>query len=1056
MQYVPFSAESKVSLDGFLSTVQFTETRAYKAVLDTLERRNHVVILGRPGDGKTTLGFQALQSLRETYDINPLIPRFPALGFLSHLADEKRFSIFLDDMFGIYTVSEQAISRPLLYQILSSLRKGNFLIMSMRKDIYLQCKIQLPKELFGQDIVIDLTNSEFELLEKEKRSMMVQSISNINEDTVKKILSHETFHNQQIGFPQCVALMKESNASDFKNILDTPLCYIAEQINLLFENCREKFLALLLVFVSNGRICEIDIASLRQGLPNDVDISCSALSISKAIGNLCGTYFRYDVASAQYLINHESVMEGMAQMLWQNTWFHTYFINNCPDRFLIRLSSSNSATFCLSAQLYTILFERLCRLLESQEESSYMVIAYIALWEDSFATTKFTYYIWQSKTYCIDKNGTSILVHAATQGRVNLVRSLLDNISEDTKQLHLALCKASEHRQLHVVKYILSRELLVVDMEVLFHAIKGSSVEVFQAVSLTAGNLDMTTKQKSMMCMFFSGYNTIHVNLLEEVVLSGNLNLLKHIVETNHLNVFELVSNNPRMAEFAAYSGSVDLMQYIIESRSVKCPHLLWWGACSGSMAMLKYLLDKGCQFGMHKYVSCDDDIQCVENLQDQTEMHGACLKGNIEIIKHLFESNPEYVRMKGTLGCTPALFSPFSGSLDIVKYMEKKGDFTTVSDLGYNILHYAAWHGQLDIIRYLTENYQSLLYVKDNIGRTPLIIAALSGSVECLEYLVSKGCNIFDEDSDGRTILHKACQKGKLALVKHLVGNYPVLLTMRDNEGETPLHTAGLSGSVELVVYLVHQKQCDVFDKDNIGRTILHKACQEGKLTLVKYLVVNYPDLLTMKDNEEETPLHTAGWSNSIELVDYIVHQQQYDVFDKDSYGFTIMHIACYGGKLTLVKHLVERHPALLPIRTNDGLTPLHTAGWFGSVELVEYHVHQQQCDVLDKDNNGRTILHKACQNGKLTLVKYLVVNNPDLLPMRDNEGETPLHTAGWSGSVELVDYLINQQQYDVFDKDSDGWTILHIVCDGGKLTLVKHLVANYQALLAIRTNDG
>ena len=170
------------------------ETRAYTSILDKLEQHHHVVILGRPGDGKTTLGFQALHAMTEKHSITPLIPQPPVLGFLPHIPDGEKFAILLDDFYGIYTVTGESMPRSLVYQILSVLRKGSVLVISMRKDIFLQCKQLLPKQLFNKNGIVDLSNQEYALLEDEKSSML-QLIPSMDEKTEKKILSHKRFGN---------------------------------------------------------------------------------------------------------------------------------------------------------------------------------------------------------------------------------------------------------------------------------------------------------------------------------------------------------------------------------------------------------------------------------------------------------------------------------------------------------------------------------------------------------------------------------------------------------------------------------------------------------------------------------------------------------------------------------------------------------------------------------------------------------------------------------------------------------------------------------------------
>ena len=862
--------------------------------------------------------------------------------------------------------------------------------------------------------------------------------------------------------------MKESECCDIEIILNTPLVYITEQLLLLHEHSKEKFLALLMAFVNQGKICESDVNKLRHVLPNDLDdSSIKSQQIKQTLRSLEATYLRC-TEGAQYIISHESIMDGIARTLWKELGCQEYFIMFCPERFLTRISiipsdmqeisdldREISNKFCISGDQTESLFPRLVQLMESGLETSFMTVANIELWDDLGAATTFIRYIRQNTRKPKASNGVSFLTYAAMQGRLYLIQALLEGTREEPGELRSAIQTAARHSRLNVVNYLLSHSPGLVDLNLIFHAINGKSVDIFNAISSHCHKIDFNAKMESMICTFFSGNETISVNIIEEIILSGNIALLQHIIKADQIDFHEMISNNSRMAEFAAYSGSIDLVKFMLNSGGKVCPHLLWWGTYSGSIDMLEYLLEKGCCFNRNEYVSCDSQINQIQGLHGLHEMHGACFSSNRDIIMHLFHTHPEFMQMEDSDGSTPFLLSPWSGSLDIVKYMEANDEITSVDKYGKNILHHAAWHGQLDIVKYLNEKYQSVLNVKDYRKRTILHFAAFSGSIEMVNYFISKSYGIYDKDSYGRTILHNACRGGKLTLVKHLVEKYPTLLTTRDNKGLTPLHSAGWSDSVELVDYLINQQHCDAFDQESYGRTILHNACNKGKLTLVKHLVEKYQTLLPTRDNEGLTPLHTAGWSGSVELVDYLVHQHQCDVFDKDSYGRTIIHHACQEGKLTLVKHLVENYPALLTMRDDKGLTPLHTAGWSDSVELVDYLINQQQCDVLDKDSYGRTILHHACQEGKLTLVKHLVESYPALLAMRDKEGLTPLHHAGWSDSFNLVEYLISQQ-CDVLDKDSYGRTMLHNACQKGKLTLVKHLVEKYPSLLPVRDKEG
>ena len=192
---------------------------------------------------------------------------------------------------------------------------------------------------------------------------------------------------------------------------------------------------------------------------------------------------------------------------------------------------------------------------------------------------------------------------------------------------------------------------------------------------------------------------------------------------------------------------------------------------------------------------------------------------------------------------------------------------------------------------------------------------------MELVKYLISRGCDAYDNDNDGDTVLHIACNKGKLELVQYLVETYPDMLRIRDKAGQSPCLHTGLSGSSDLVKYLI-SRGCDAYDKDSSERTVLHLACLEGKTELVEYLVENYPDMLTLRDETGKSPFLYTGFFGSVELVEYLI-SKGCDVYEKDNKEETVLHHACQKGKLVLVQYLVENYPDMLTIRNKTGYSP-------------------------------------------------------------------------------------------------------------------------------------
>ena len=122
------------------------------------------------------------------------------------------------------------------------------------------------------------------------------------------------------------------------------------------------------------------------------------------------------------------------------------------------------------------------------------------------------------------------------------------------------------------------------------------------------------------------------------------------------------------------------------------------------------------------------------------------------------------------------------------------------------------------------------------------LLVAVFHGSVECVELLINEfHYDINTKDDFGGTILHIACEEGHTSLVRHLVTKYSSDLNARDRNGDTPFTNAGFGGSVECVELLINEFHCDINTQGAYGRTILHNACIKGHTSLVRHLVTKY-----------------------------------------------------------------------------------------------------------------------------------------------------------------------------------------------------------------------
>ena len=124
--------------------------------------------------------------------------------------------------------------------------------------------------------------------------------------------------------------------------------------------------------------------------------------------------------------------------------------------------------------------------------------------------------------------------------------------------------------------------------------------------------------------------------------------------------------------------------------------------------------------------------------------LHHACDEnGNLAMVKYLVEKHGCDPAQKDDNGNTPLNVAACNGSLDILMYLieERKCNPRCPGQCGITPLHNACEkNGNLAMVKYLVEMHGCDPAGKDEQGSTPLNVAAFSGSLDILAYLIEDG----------------------------------------------------------------------------------------------------------------------------------------------------------------------------------------------------------------------------------------------------------------------------------------------------------------------------
>ena len=149
----------------------------------------------------------------------------------------------------------------------------------------------------------------------------------------------------------------------------------------------------------------------------------------------------------------------------------------------------------------------------------------------------------------------------------------------------------------------------------------------------------------------------------------------------------------------------------------------------------------------------------------------------------------------------------------------EEMQDIASQKKLSHRIFYtpskglYAKWFddvkkGNLDAVKKAVENGQNI-EVQDSasLGQTALLWAAFIGYLDMVEYLISKGANIYATDrADVPHVLKSAVLGKNVDVVKYLYPMFKGKINLNEQEadGETLLIVASSNNRIEIVKYLI------------------------------------------------------------------------------------------------------------------------------------------------------------------------------------------------------------------------------------------------------------
>jgi ankyrin repeat protein len=152
--------------------------------------------------------------------------------------------------------------------------------------------------------------------------------------------------------------------------------------------------------------------------------------------------------------------------------------------------------------------------------------------------------------------------------------------------------------------------------------------------------------------------------------------------------------------------------------------------------------------------------------------------------------------------------------------------------------LHDAVKSGDLPKTKQLLDGGSNLELPLQS-GETPLLVAALEGRTEIVEFLLSRGAKVLARNDRGFTALHAAAYRGHPATVE-LIASDDFNVNDADNRFHaTPLHLAAEENHSDVAAVLI-AKGASLEAKEGNGYTSLTKAVFRSHWDVARLLILS------------------------------------------------------------------------------------------------------------------------------------------------------------------------------------------------------------------------
>jgi ankyrin repeat protein len=244
-------------------------------------------------------------------------------------------------------------------------------------------------------------------------------------------------------------------------------------------------------------------------------------------------------------------------------------------------------------------------------------------------------------------------------------------------------------------------------------------------------------------------------------------------------------------------------------------------------------------------------------------------MAGNLSILQHPSFSDFSPLDWRGR---TPLHYAVSFGKSDCAIFLinEKGADPNHRDKFGYNSLHVAAESGNLSIISFLLEKGAEI--VSERNGFEPFLIAFQRNKMNIFQFFLEKSPEIHRWQRRGATLYHMAAQIGLSEAIPILAGFGDLDVNGYDVAGYAPVHYAVRNGKCDVLRKLIGLHEFDANRETQNHVTAFEIAIESGDIEVIKWFLKTLPELREWRNSSQSTSLHVAAESGRKAVVRFFL----------------------------------------------------------------------------------------------------------------------------------------------------------------------------------------